>query len=157
TEELNSDNEGSFVFANLKLGSYKLVATKSGFKTFQVSDIKVNQNQIFVQNVLMELGTISETVQVEANPAQGEQSSMQLTATITSKTITDQPLNGRNWIFLQQSLPGVVLPDTRFNSNFSTNGSQGQQNSFLVNGNDSNDLPLNSPLAPPNPDTIAEV
>jgi len=60
-------------------------------------------------------------------------------------------------VTLQQTLPGVVLPDTRFQTNYSTNGSQAQQNSFLVNGNDFNDLPLNSPLTPPNPDTIAEV
>src|SRR5258708_7349423 len=105
----------------------------------------------------MEVGAVSETVEVSANPAQVEQTSMQLTNTISSKTITDLPLNGRNWINLQQTLPGVVIPDTRFGTNFSTNGSQAQQNSYLMNGNDFNDLPLNSPLAPPNPDTIEEV
>lgn len=94
---------------------------------------------------------------VTANPAQVEQTSIQLTATIDSKTITDLPLNGRNWVNLQQNLPGVVIPDTRFGVNFSTNGSQAQQNSYLINGSDNNDLPLNSPLAPPNPDAIAEV
>jgi len=156
-EELTSAPDGSFQFINLKPGSYKLTATKTGFKTFEVSPIQVAQNQIFVQDVGMELGTISETVEVAASQTQVEQSSIQLTNTISGKIITDLPLNGRNWIFLQQTLPGVVIPDTRFNSNFSTNGSQGQQNSYLINGNDSNDLPLNSPLAPPNPDTIAEV
>jgi len=157
TQVLTSNADGNFEFANLKPGTYRLTVTKPSFKTFDVSAIQVAQNQIFVQNVGMELGTLNETIEVAANQAQVEQSSMQLTNTISSKTITDLPLNGRNWIFLQQTLPGVVIPDTRFNSNFSTNGSQGQQNSYLVNGNDFNDLPLNSPLAPPNPDTIEEV
>ena len=157
SQELQSNADGSFEFVNLKPGTYRLTVTKSSFKTFDVSSIPVAQNQIYVQNVGMEIGTITESVEVAANPAQVEQSSMQLTDTINSKTVTDLPLNGRNWIYLQQTLPGVVLPDTRFNTNFSTNGSQGQQNSYLVNGNDSNDLPLNSPLAPPNPDTIEEV
>ena len=157
SDELTSASDGSFTFINLKPGVYRLTVTKTGFKTFEVSPIQVAQNQIYVQDVSMELGTISQTVEVTANQAQVEQSSMQLTNTISGKIITDLPLNGRNWIFLQQTLPGVVVPDTRFNSNFSTNGSQGQQNSYLINGNDSNDLPLNSPLAPPNPDTIAEV
>src|ERR1700730_18415174 len=156
-EELTSAPDGSFQFINLKPGSYKLTATKTGFKTFEVSPIQVAQNQIFVQDVGMELGTISETVEVAASQTQVEQSSIQLTNTISGKIITDLPLNGRNWIFLQQTLPGVVIPDTRFNSNFSTNGSQGQQNSYLINGNDSKSAQLNSPLAPPNPDTIAEV
>src|SRR5712672_4620548 len=157
TQVLTSNVDGNFEFVNLKPGTYRLTVTKPSFKTFDVSAIQVAQNQIFVQNVGMELGTLNESIEVAANQAQVEQSSMQLTNTISSKTITDLPLNGRNWIFLQQTLPGVVIPDTRFNSNFSTNGSQGQQNSYLVNGNDFNDLPLNSPLAPPNPDTIEEV
>ena len=157
TVDAVSDSDGSFAFVNLHPGDYKLTATKGSFKTFQVGSIRVEPNQIYVQSVLMELGSISETVEVVANPAQVEQTSMQLTATIDAKTITDLPLIGRNWINLQQTLPGVVTPDTRFSTNFSTNGSQAQQNSFLVNGNDSNDLPLNSPLAVPSPDTIEEV
>jgi hypothetical protein len=100
---------------------------------------------------------VSETIQVEADPVQVEQTSMQLTSTIDAKAIVDLPLIGRNWITLQQTMPGVVTPDTRFGTNYSSNGSQAQQNSYLINGNDYNDLPLNSPLAVPNPDTIQEV
>jgi len=103
--ELASDGDGSFMFVNLKPGEYKLTATKASFKTFQVRSIRVEPNQIYVQSVIMELGALSQTVEVVANPAQVEQTSMQLTATINSKTITDLPLNGRNWINLQQTLP----------------------------------------------------
>ena len=155
--ELNSGNDGLFEFSNLRPGDYTLIAKKSNFKSFQVSSLHVGANQVYVQNVVMELGSLSETVQVEANPVQVEQTSMQLATTIDAQTITDMPLIGRNWITLQQTMPGVVTPDTRFGTNYSTNGSQAQQNSYLVNGNDSNDLPLNSPLAVPNPDTIEEV
>ena len=155
--ELTTGSDGLFEFVNLKPGVYTLVALKSNFKTFQVSSIHVGANEIYVQNVVMELGTVSETVQVEADPVQVEQTSMQLATTISAKSITDLPLIGRNWITLQQIMPGVVTPDTRFGTNYSTNGSQAQQNSYLVNGNDSNDLPLNSPLAVPNPDSIQEV
>lgn len=152
-----TSDDGLFEYLNLKPGDYTLVATKTNFKTFRVSAIHLGANQIFVQNVLMEIGGVSETVQVEADPVQVEQTSMQLSATINAKSIVDLPLIGRNWITLQQTMPGVVTPDTRFGTNYSTNGSQSQQNSYLVNGNDSNDLPLNSPLAVPNPDTIQEV
>ncbi len=157
TVELVSDSDGSFTFINLKPGEYKLAATKGSFKTFQVSAIRVEPNQIYVQNVVMELGTVSETIEVAANAAQVEQTSIQLTATINSKTITDLPLNGRNWVTLQQTLPGVVNSESRFTSSYSTNGSQGQQNSYLINGTDYNDLPLNTPLAAPSPDAIDEV
>jgi hypothetical protein len=156
-KEILSDSDGAFVFINLTPGVYGLSASKSGFKTFQVSSIRIEPNQNYVQNVLMELGTVNETIEVAANQAQVEQTSMQLTATIDAKTITDLPLNGRNWVTLQQTLPGVVNSESRFTTNFSTNGSQGQQNSYLINGTDYNDLPLNSPLAAPSPDAIEEV
>ena len=157
SQDLKSGTDGSFLFINLKPGNYTLAASKSNFKAFQVKAIKVEPNEIYVQNFVLELGAITEIVEVAANPAQVEQTSMQLTSTITSKTITDLPLVGRNWITLQQTLPGVVTQDTRFTNTFSTNGSQAQQNSYLVNGNDNNDLPLNSPLAVPTPDSIEEV
>jgi hypothetical protein len=156
-KELESDGEGAFVFISLTPGAYSLSAAKSGFKTFQVSSIRIEPNQIYVQNVVMELGTVAETIEVAANQAQVEQTSMQLTATIDAKTITQLPLNGRNWVTLQQTLPGVVNSESRFQNSFSTNGSQGQQNSYLINGTDYNDLPLNTPLAAPSPDAIDEV
>jgi hypothetical protein len=128
SEELVSGSDGGFSFINLKPGEYKLTATKGGFKTFQVSSIRIEPNQIYVQSVILELGSI-----------------------------TDLPLNGRNWITLQQTLPGVVNSESRFATSYSTNGSQGQQNSYLINGTDYNDLPLNTPLAAPSPDAIEEV
>jgi len=157
TLELVSGTDGDFIFINLKPGEYKLSASKANFKSFQVSSITVRPNDIYVQNVTMELGAVTETIEVAANPVQVEQTGIQLTADIDSRRIADLPLLGRNFVTLQQTLPGVVTPDTRFGTNFATNGSQAQQNSYLVNGNDFNDLPLNSPLAPPNPDTIGEV
>jgi Carboxypeptidase regulatory-like domain len=155
--QLVSGADGSFEFINLRPGMYKLTASKTDFKTFEVGSIRVEPNLTFIQNLTMEVGAISQTVEVTANPAQVEQTSMQLTATIDSRTIVDLPLNGRNWITLQQTLPGVVNAESRFGNNFSTNGSQAQQNSYLINGTDYNDLPLNSPLAAPSPDAIDEV
>src|ERR1700676_3845943 len=103
-EQKISDTDGAFVFVNLQPGQYSLTATRANFKTFQVSGIRVEPNQIYVQTVVMELGGVSETIEVAADPAQVEQTSIQLTSTITSKTVTDLPLVGRNWITLQQTL-----------------------------------------------------
>ena len=156
-KEATSGSDGGFLFINLNPGRYNLTATKASFKLFDVKGMQVIQNQIFVQNVVMQLGALSETVEVVANPVQVESTSIQLGATLTGDLVRELPTLNRNWITLQQTLPGVVTPDTRFGTNYSTNGSQAQQNSYLLNGNDANDLPLNSPLATPNPDAIAEV
>lgn len=156
-KEMTTESDGGFLFVNLSPGDYKLTASKGGFKLFQATGISVIQNQIFVQNVTMEVGAVAETLEVTANPVQVETTSMQLGATLSGNSILELPSLNRNWITLQQTLPGVVIPDTRFTTNYSTNGSQAQQNSYLINGNDANDLPLNSPLVQPNPDAIAEV
>lgn len=157
TFQSSSGSDGSFLFINLQPGTYELEGSKSGFRTFHVKGMKIIQNEIFVQNIAVELGGVTETVEVQANPTQVDQTSMQLGATLSGQTITDLPLVTRNWITLQQSLPGVVASESRFGNNYATNGSQAQQNSFLVNGTDTNDLPLNSPVVIPSPDSIGEV
>jgi hypothetical protein len=154
---VTSNQTGGFVFPQLAIGNYKVTVSALNFKTYQQSGIHLSLDQVYAMNVKLELGAVSESIQVEANPVQVDSTSIQLTADIDAKKVVDLPLIGRNWVTLQQTLPGVVTPDTRFSTNYSTNGSQAQQNSYLMNGNDFNDLPLNSPLATPNPDTIAEV
>jgi Carboxypeptidase regulatory-like domain len=156
-KELTTGTDGGFQFVELQPGKYDLSATKANFKLFQTRGIEIIQNQTYVQNVKMELGAASEVLEVTANAAQVETTSIQLGATLSGDMVRDLPTLNRNWITLQQTLPGVVTPDTRFGTNYSTNGSQAQQNSYLVNGTDANDLPLNSPLTQPNPDAIDEV
>jgi hypothetical protein len=157
TQERMTDQSGAYEIANLPVGTYSVTISKTGFRTHFLDRVQLTQNQVYVDNARLELGSITEEVTITANAAQVEQTSIQLTGDIDAKKVTDLPLLGRNFVALQLTQPGVVTPDTRFGNNFSTNGSQAQQNSYLVNGNDFNDLPLNSPLAPPNPDTIAEV
>lgn len=156
TKETKSGPDGSYEFLQLLApASYNLTAEQSGFKTFAVHGIHLDVSQIYVQNISFEVGTIRQEVTVEANNAQVETTSIQLGFTVSGSEIVDMPLNGRNWIQLQQLEPGVVSQaDAR--GNYATNGSQTAQNSYLVNGNDTNDLPLNTPLVIPSPDAIGE-
>ena len=153
--ETVSKEEGSFVFLNLPIGTYRVTATSSGFRTFTAAGITLTLDQVYALNIKMELGQISEQVMVEAARVQVETANTQLGTVITGDTIVDMPLNGRNWTQLQLLQPGVMASNDRFGT-YSTNGSQTQQNSFLINGQDSNDLPLNTPLIIPSPDAIAE-
>lgn len=150
-----SKSDGNFVFLNLPIGTYNVAATNKGFRTFTASGITLVLDQVYALNIKMELGQISEQVMVEATNVQVETANTQLGTVINGDTIVDMPLNGRNWTQLQLLQPGVMASSDRFGT-FSTNGSQTQQNSFLINGQDSNDLPLNTPLIIPSPDAIAE-
>jgi len=159
--EAETHADGNYVFVNLPIGTYRVTATSSGFRTFTATGITLVLDQVFALNIKMELGQVSEQVLVEASNVQVETTNTQLGTVISGDTIVDMPLNGRNWTQLQQLQPGVMAGSDRFGTGtggtaFSTNGSQSQQNSFLINGQDSNDLPLNTALIIPSPDAIAE-
>src|SRR5579872_3840844 len=156
TRTVTTQADGSFEFLSLPIGTYNISVTKDGFQTYQATGIVLVINQIYVINPTLQVGSASQTVTVEAAKTQVETTSMQLGTTVEAKTIVDMPLNGRNWVQLQQMQPGVVASSDRFTSNYATNGSQSQQNSYLINGTDSNDLPLNTPLILPSPDAIQE-
>src|SRR5260370_40742358 len=155
---VTSGADGSFEFLQLAApGNYSVQAEQKGFKTYRVDAIHLKLNQIYILNVALELGALTESVTVEAGQAQVEATSIQLGRDIDANTVVDLPLNGRNWVQLQQTLPGVVAASDRFGTNYATNGGRSQANSYLVNGTDANDLPLNSLPIVPNPDSIAEV
>lgn len=157
SRKVTSSADGSFAALNLLApGVYNVTAEKSGFKKYTALQIPLSLNQIYVLQIQMELGAVTQEVTVRVAPTQVQTTSMQLGATITGNAVVSLPLNGRNWIQLQQTLPGVVA-SIDFGSNFSTNGARSQDNGYMINGNDANDLPLNTPLVIPSPDAIAEV
>src|SRR5271157_5441928 len=154
-----SSGTGNFVFLQLPIGDYSIKAEQSGFKSYQASGIHLDLDQVYNLNAKLEIGAATEQIVVEANPVQVEQTDMQLGTVVTGKQIVDIPLNGRNWTQLQQLEPGIIGTSDRFGGGggaFSGNGAGTQQNSFLINGVDSNDSSLNTVLVIPSPDSIGE-
>ncbi len=154
-----SNSSGAFTFLQLPIGDYSVKAEQTGFKAYQASGIHIDLNQVYNLDVKLALGATTEQIVVEANPVQVEQTDMQLGSTISGQQIVDIPLNGRNWTQLQQLEPGIVGTSDRFGGNngaFSGNGAETQQNSFMINGVDSNDASLNTALVIPSPDAIGE-
>jgi hypothetical protein len=153
---VSSDANGNFEFIQLPIGTYKVSASKDGFKRQESNGITLVLDQNYALPIQMDVGSMAETITVEANPVQVETTSNQLGAVIQGKTIVDMPLLGRNWIQLQQLQTGVVGTSDRFGDTFATNGSQAQQNSYPIDGIDDNDITLNDRLLIPSPDAIAE-
>jgi len=150
-----TNTSGAFVFLQLPVGDYNVKVEKPGFKTYSASGIHLDVNQVYALDVKMEVGGVSEQILVEANPVQVETSTPQRGDVVDANQIVNMPLINRNWVNLQQLESGVVAAsDGR--GEFATNGSQSQQNSFLINGTDTNDLPLNTRSVVPSPDSIEE-
>jgi len=158
-KSMESLPNGEFEFVNLLApATYELEAEKAGFQKHHASNITLELNQIYVANVTLAVGSTTQTVTVEENAAQINTTQMQLGATVTGKQIVDLPLNGRDWIQLQQLQPGVVAQsDARLPDGYATNGGEAQQNAFYVNGMDTGDIALNIPdITIPSPDAIGE-
>jgi hypothetical protein len=153
--------DGTFQFLTLPVGKYEVTVAKPGFRNYTTRNISLELNQVYDLRASLELGQVSDSVQVEANPSQVETTTTQMGAVISGQQIVDLPLNGRNWTALEQLVPGVVAGSDRFGSAgaygaYATNGSESQQNAFMINGADSMDLRLNAPLIVPSPDAIGE-
>src|SRR5438876_7201780 len=62
-----TNETGSYVLANLALGPYRLEAALPGFRTFAQTGIVLQVNSSPVVNPVLEVGQVSETIEVQAN------------------------------------------------------------------------------------------
>ena len=109
TRSTKTGSDGIYELVNLPAPAvYTITIEQTGFKRFLATGIPLALNQIYVQDVRLELGGTTQEISVEAAHTQVESTSMELGARITGSALVDLPLNGRDWIQLQQTLPGVV-------------------------------------------------
>ena len=154
---VTTNKDGAYTFLQLQIGDYQITAEQADYRKFQESHIHLDLDQVYNLNISLTVGAAAQVITVEANPVQVQQTDMQLGTTVQSQQIVDIPLNGRNWTQLELLQPGVVGASDRFGGGaYSGNGAETQQNSFLINGVDSNDAALNTPLVVPSPDAIGE-
>lgn len=113
--QTTTNADGHFVFINVQPGQYSMDAESSGFKSTRVSSFTVGVNQTVTQQIRLQLGSVTETVTVNAEAAMLESSSSELGTVITEKAITDLPLNGRNFTQLLTLTPGVTPVSTSQN------------------------------------------
>ncbi len=154
--ETVSGADGGYNFPQLPTGTYTISVAATGFKSFTAKGIVLSIDQEYVEPVKLTVGSTAEVVEVAASPVQVNTSDMELSNVVNSDQMVELPLIGRNFTGLELTLPGVQASSDRFGS-FSVSGSQTQQSSFLINGADSNDIALNTPVfggSGPNLDAI---
>jgi hypothetical protein len=156
-----ADAGGRFDFVRLPVGNYRLAATAAGFKRAEVRAINLTAEQVLQINVKLELGEVSETVNVSEAYTALETTTATLRSVVRRELIEDLPLNGRNALQLQTLLPGAVRhagARTSFSQEdgISVNGSRGNDNNTLLDGGHNNDVYTGVPTSMPNPDALQE-
>ena len=91
-----TNETGSYVLSNLATGPYKLEAALPGFRTFVQNGIVLQVNANPVVNPTLEVGQVSEQVEVQANAALVETRSVGVGQIVENARILELPLNGRN-------------------------------------------------------------
>ncbi len=96
TRTVVTNETGSYVLSNLALGPYRLEAALPGFRTFVQTGIVLQVNSSPVVNPVLEVGQVTEQVEVQANAALVETRSSAVGQVVENERILELPLNGRN-------------------------------------------------------------
>ena len=100
TRQTVSGANGDYVIPLLPVGVYVVTGELTGFKTAIHTAVALTVDQIQRVDMLLAAGTVSETVEVQANALILDTGSASVGHTITEKQVTDLPLNGRNFLQL---------------------------------------------------------
>jgi hypothetical protein len=139
----NTGADGIYEFSPVRIGSYTVDVSATGFKKALQSHIAVDVSARVLLNFKLEAGAVSETVEVTTTPPALQAEDASVGQVIDQRSVNDLPLNGRNFTFLAQLAAGVNTPqaDTRGNAAsgaFTANGNRPAQNNYLLDGIDNN-------------------
>ena len=102
-----SDDSGGYLITLLPPGTYTLSVEAPGFRRTVQNNLTLEVNQRAKIDFKLQLGAVSETVEVAAAAPLLESQSSTLGSVVTERLIADLPLNGRNFVTLAIVTPGV--------------------------------------------------
>src|SRR5207244_3711302 len=89
-------------------GSYSVTATAAGFKTYEQTGIRLQVQQQARIDVVLQIGALTESVQVTADAAVVEATTSSVGKVVDNKRIAELPLNTRNVYSLVNLTPGLA-------------------------------------------------
>ena len=103
-----SGSDGLFTFVNLFPGQYRIDVEKQGFKHFVRTPITVEVQQTSRIDATLQVGEVSETVEVTAETPLLQSETSSLGTVVDTREANELPLNGRNIFNLTTITPSVV-------------------------------------------------
>lgn len=142
-----SNAVGAYSALNLPPGFYEITVQLEGFQQTAIPTLQLEVNQTLVHDFTLEVGSITETVEVSASAQLIQGSTAEMGAVVQEQAVLDLPLNGRNFSQLLTLTPGVAPVSTAQNAggfgartnagSFSfpaTNGQSNRSNFFMLDG-----------------------
>ena len=107
---INSDNNGNYRFVFVQPGIYSLKAELVSFRTSTINDLVLRVDEQRRQDIVLQVGEVTQTVNVEANPVAVNAETASLGNVIEERRIVELPLNGRSFLSLAYLSAGAVNP-----------------------------------------------
>ena len=168
TRTVTSDSNGEYTIPSVPTGHYTVTSEMTGFKAMALSNVEVGVDQRVRIDLKLEVGAMTESVSVEATTPLLQTSSSELGTTVTNEQIEALPLNGRNFVNLTRTVPGVLrgIPGAnidgagslawRASASFSANGQRPRDNNYMLDGVDNNETWLQTVVIFPSVDALDE-
>jgi hypothetical protein len=117
---------GFYSIPNLLPGNYEIRTTAQGFSTEVKAGITLTVGEQQVLDFTLQVGQTSQTVVVTTEAPNVELASSSISATVSSTTVRELPLNGRSWTDLAALQPGVSAV-TQIQTDFAVGGDRGNR------------------------------
>ncbi len=108
TRDFMTDSAGDYRFTALPVGQYSISAAAASFKTATVESAALQVNTQLRVDIIMQLGSVAEKIQVTAQTPQLQTDTATLGTSIDKRTMLELPLNSRNFYDLMALSPAVI-------------------------------------------------
>ena len=122
TRPLVTDSAGQYDASSLIPGMYTVRAEAKGFKVSEHTDIDVGVGKEIRVDLVLQPGEQTTTVTVTGELPLINTSNAQLGGTLENITVSELPVNGRNYQYLAFTRPGIVMAPTEGQMDFTTDG-----------------------------------
>jgi hypothetical protein len=159
---VTSDASGSYQVPALLPGVYTVEAEASGFKKYQRTQVELRVNESTRVDVALQLGEITQTVEVSGGAPLLTTSSGTVGHVIENKQIVELPLNGRDFTQLTLLVPGATPGNNAGGffiiggNNVSVTGNRSDSNNYTLDGVDNNENFFKYHAIKPSIDAIEE-
>jgi outer membrane receptor protein involved in Fe transport len=155
--------QGTVVLPLLAPGTYVVAASKVGFKTELIRDVRLQASVKSTLTIVLDAGAVDEPVDVTADRTTLVAGDSAVGEVIDRDRMASLPVLERDALQFAQQAPGVAPPapgsrlSTQGNVGLNVAGARESANNFLLDGTDNNDLFLNRLVVNPSLEALEEV
>jgi len=159
-----TNESGNYTQGLLTAGVYDVRVESAGFSAFVQKNVQVEIDKVVQANARLEVGTVGETVSVNADAPVLKTERADVSDTVSQKSVQELPVLGRDMSRLYFLVPGVQATGTTAASEQphdvyrpSVGGQYWGGISFQLDGTDNRESVLGEPVITPNLDSVSEL